>query len=86
MIHFGIIMTGGGGTRFWPLSREAIPKQFINLTGKNTMVNEAIARIEIVIDKKNIFIVTSEIQSTKMVEYTSSKIAVSKIIAPPINS
>lgn len=27
MKHYGVIMAGGGGTRFWPLSRQAMPKQ-----------------------------------------------------------
>ena len=41
---YGIIMAGGGGTRFWPLSRKGTPKQLLNLSGKEIMVNEAIDR------------------------------------------
>ena len=41
---FGVVMAGGGGTRFWPLSRKASPKQLLNLSGKEVMVNEAIDR------------------------------------------
>lgn len=51
---YGIIMAGGGGTRFWPLSRIARPKQLINLTGKDLMINETIDRISSVIPKKDI--------------------------------
>lgn len=83
MIHYGIIMAGGDGARFWPLSRETTPKQFINLTGKDTMVNEAIDRMATVIDKGNIFIVTSEIQSAKIADITYGKIVSSNIITEP---
>lgn len=39
---YGVIMAGGGGTRFWPLSRQKTPKQLLNLSGKDLMVNETI--------------------------------------------
>lgn len=39
MKHYGVIMAGGGGTRFWPLSRQAMPKQMLNLSGKDRMIN-----------------------------------------------
>ena len=40
MKTYGVIMAGGGGTRFWPLSRAEEPKQLLNLSGKDLMVNE----------------------------------------------
>ena len=58
---YGVIMAGGGGTRFWPLSRREEPKQLLNLSGKDLMINETIDRIAGVADKKDIFIVTNEI-------------------------
>ncbi|MFR3499959.1 MAG: sugar phosphate nucleotidyltransferase, partial [Paraclostridium bifermentans] len=33
-------MAGGGGTRFWPISRQANPKQLLNLSGVDTLINE----------------------------------------------
>ena len=39
MNQYGVIMAGGGGTRFWPLSRQKTPKQLLNLSGKDLMVN-----------------------------------------------
>ncbi len=43
---FPVIMAGGSGTRFWPLSRKARPKQFLPLTGGKTMIAETLDRLE----------------------------------------
>ncbi len=42
---FTVIMTGGSGTRFWPVSRKRKPKQFLNITGPNPMVVETCNRL-----------------------------------------
>ncbi len=41
-----VIMAGGSGTRLWPLSRSMFPKQFLNINGENTMIQETINRLE----------------------------------------
>ena len=40
-----VILSGGSGTRLWPLSRELYPKQLLPLVGKGTMLQETLARI-----------------------------------------
>ena len=40
-----VILSGGAGTRLWPLSREMYPKQLLALTGKRTMLQETAARL-----------------------------------------
>jgi len=40
-----VIMAGGSGTRLWPLSRAAHPKQFLSLNGKGTMLQETVKRL-----------------------------------------
>ena len=42
---FAVIMCGGSGTRFWPASRKARPKQFLNITGKEPMIVETCDRL-----------------------------------------
>lgn len=42
---FAVIMAGGSGTRFWPASRTGKPKQFMNISGKDTMVAETCERL-----------------------------------------
>lgn len=42
---FAVIMAGGSGTRFWPLSRSNKPKQFLSLTSKDTLIAETMKRM-----------------------------------------
>ena len=44
MLHT-VIMAGGGGTRFWPRSRRAKPKQFLKLAGDSTLIQQTLERI-----------------------------------------
>ena len=55
-----LIMAGGKGTRFWPLSTEEKPKQFLNLIGENTMIQMTINRIKPIIPMERIFVCTGE--------------------------
>src|SRR5688572_19145991 len=45
-----VILSGGSGTRLWPLSRELYPKQLLPLVGKGTMLQETLARLAGVAD------------------------------------
>ena len=42
---YTVIMAGGSGTRFWPLSRQARPKQLLALEGKQTLLQAAVVRL-----------------------------------------
>lgn len=55
-----LIMAGGKGTRFWPLSTEEKPKQFLNLIGKETMIQMTVNRIKPIIPMERIFVCTGE--------------------------
>ena len=43
---YPVIMAGGSGTRFWPASRGHCPKQFLNIVGSSTMVEETLKRVK----------------------------------------
>ncbi|MGH4119469.1 mannose-1-phosphate guanylyltransferase [Clostridium sp.] len=53
-----LIMAGGKGTRFWPLSTLEKPKQFLKLIGEDTMIQMSVKRLEKLIPIERIFIVT----------------------------
>ncbi|MBQ9168022.1 MAG: mannose-1-phosphate guanylyltransferase [Oscillospiraceae bacterium] len=83
MKKYGVIMAGGGGTRFWPLSRQKTPKQLLNLSGKDLMVNEAIDRLSYTAEKDDIFIVTNQTQAETMLAATAGRICPNHILAEP---
>ncbi|MDY6863569.1 MAG: sugar phosphate nucleotidyltransferase, partial [Thermodesulfobacteriota bacterium] len=56
----GIIMAGGTGTRFWPLSTEEKPKQFLNLFGDRSLLQKSYDRILPVIKPERILILTNK--------------------------
>lgn len=83
MKTYGVILAGGGGTRFWPLSRQELPKQLLNLTGKDLMVNETIDRLEGNVKKDDIFVVTNTTQVELMLEATSGRVRADHVLAEP---
>lgn len=58
MLH-ALIMAGGGGTRFWPRSRQARPKQFLSLTGERTLLQATFDRIEAQVPPERAWVMTS---------------------------
>ena len=63
-----IIMAGGSGERFWPLSTPEKPKQLLNIFSDKTMIRETVDRIFPIIPKENIFIATNELQANAIKE------------------
>jgi mannose-1-phosphate guanylyltransferase len=60
--HYAIIMAGGIGSRFWPISRTSHPKQFIDILGTGkTLIQNTYERFLKICPKENIYIVTNEI-------------------------
>lgn len=58
--HFCIIMGGGIGSRFWPVSRESKPKQFLDFFGTGrTLIQQTYDRVSQFVPKENIYIVTN---------------------------
>lgn len=57
---YAVIMAGGAGTRFWPLSRESSPKQMLKIIGEDTMIRQTIKRLHGFVPYGNVSIVTSE--------------------------
>lgn len=59
MLH-AVIMAGGAGTRFWPESRAARPKQLLRLTGQRSLLAETAARLAGLVPDERLLVVTAE--------------------------
>lgn len=53
-----LIMAGGKGERFWPLGRESLPKQFLKVGTKKTLLEEAVDRFKPLCGEENVYIIT----------------------------
>ena len=81
--RFVIIMAGGRGERFWPLSREKTPKQLIKLLGDKSFLQQAVANILPLVPLKNIFIITNAAQAPE-VRKQLPKLPKDNVVAEPV--
>lgn len=84
MQYYAVIMAGGGGTRFWPLSRQQMPKQLLNISGNDVMINESIKRLTDVIPLSNIYIVTNRKQKDIIDEVILDDLPRENILFEPV--
>jgi len=68
---YALILAGGSGTRFWPLSRNDKPKQLLNLFGNDTMLEQTVQRLKGIVPPENIIILTNEIQEAGVKKVTN---------------
>ena len=82
MVH-AVIMAGGSGTRFWPMSTRSNPKQFHRLFGDGTMLQNTAKRIEPIISQDRVMVVTNE-RYGEVVAEQMPKVPASQIIGEPV--
>ncbi len=80
--HYALILAGGSGTRFWPLSRNNKPKQLLDFDGKGSMLTQAITRLSGIIPPERILILTNAVQLDE-VRQQASCIPAENIVAEP---
>jgi len=78
-----VIMAGGIGTRFWPLSTKKNPKQFLHILGQRSMIQQTVDRVLPFVDYKNIYVVTNESQISLVREHLP-ELPEENIIAEPM--
>ena len=82
--NYAIIMAGGIGSRFWPISRSSHPKQFIDILGTGkTLIQNTYERFLKVCPKENIYVVTNE-SYTKLVKQQLPDMADGQILTEPV--
>ena len=64
--RFVLIMAGGRGERFWPVSREKTPKQLIRLLGERSFLQQAVDRVRPLVPPANILIITNAVQAAEV--------------------
>ena len=69
---YALILAGGSGTRFWPLSRNARPKQLLDLFGEGSLLGQTIARLEGLVPPENILILTNALQEAAVRSFCMS--------------
>lgn len=83
MNQYALILAGGSGTRFWPLSRDHRPKQLLNMFGEGTLLRQAIDRLDGLVPRQNIFILTNHLQEAE-VRRQAPDVPVDNIISEPV--
>src|SRR5437667_4545752 len=81
--RFVIIMAGGRGERFWPVSREKTPKQLLALLGRKSFLQEAVDRVLPLVQLENILVITNEVQAPQVAKQLP-KLPKQNIIAEPV--
>ena len=78
-----VILAGGRGTRFWPRSRTRTPKQLLNIIGKDTMLEQTIARVAPLFPPSRQWVVTNSEQAAA-VRKQMPRVATYHVLAEPV--
>src|SRR5579859_4416050 len=81
--RFVIIMAGGRGEMFWPVSRERTPKQLLALLGDRSFLQQTVQRVLPLVPIKNILVITNELQAPE-VRKQLPKLPKENLIAEPV--
>ncbi|HSQ55018.1 MAG TPA: sugar phosphate nucleotidyltransferase [Gemmata sp.] len=82
MLH-AMIMAGGGGTRFWPRSRAARPKQFLTFSGDRTLLQGTVDRIAAQVPPERTWVLTSEQHRGEAATQLSGLVPAEQVIGEP---
>lgn len=81
--HYVAIMAGGIGSRFWPMSRTSLPKQFLDILGiGKTLIQQTFERYAQLIPLENIYVVTAD-EYTDIVKKQLPDLSIDNILAEP---
>ena len=78
-----LIMAGGKGSRFWPISRVKTPKQILKLDGTEEMINKTIKRARKISDFDDVYVITSREQEEIIKEVVDKNVDIKNIFVEP---
>ncbi|MHB8302331.1 MAG: mannose-1-phosphate guanylyltransferase [Acidobacteriaceae bacterium] len=77
------ILAGGSGTRFWPRSRRAHPKQVLALHGERTMLQQTVDRLAPIVPEGNFWVITNDALGSTVADQLPT-VAAAQILAEPV--
>jgi len=80
---YPVILAGGRGTRFWPLSRKKRAKQLLALDGKHTMIQQTVARLSPLAPSKKFWIITNDDLRPAILQQLA-KLPKAQVLAEPV--
>jgi len=83
MALYAVILAGGSGTRFWPLSRANIPKQFLVLQGTTSLLQATVNRLSGLLPSEHIYVVTAAHQQAQTVTQLP-QVPASNVLSEPV--
>ncbi len=81
--HYGLILAGGRGTRFWPRSRKRSAKQVLNVVGERSLIQATVDRLAPLIPPERLWVLTSEVLRDTIVRQLP-EIPKNQILAEPM--
>ncbi len=81
--HYGLILAGGRGTRFWPRSRRRSAKQVLNVTGERTLIQATVDRLAPLIAPERLWVLTSR-ELRDIIIRQLPEVPASQILAEPM--
>lgn len=75
-MNYAVILAGGIGSRFWPISTINTPKQILKITGRYTPLQKTVRRISDLVGAKNVFIIANSVLEQE-VRHQTSKLQIS---------
>ncbi len=81
--YYGLILAGGRGTRFWPLSRKRTPKQVLTVTGERSLIQATVDRLAPLIAPANIWILTNDFVRDEIVRQLP-EVPANQILSEPV--
>lgn len=81
---FTVILAGGSGTRFWPLSRQSRPKQLLALAGEESLVRETQRRLETLVPTDRRLVITNRAQAPAVAAELEGLVAAGHVLSEPM--